>query len=136
MSGPRAVLAWTSIVGCSHQTGEQRQALVSENVMGKELKIEKILPSGSMFFSCHFWIVTFHLTFHMEMMTQSAGLRNDCTKHSFPFKWAVATDQTLCKRPLQNHLTTTLAQEVAIILIFKPRLGVLMGWAWTSYPSV
>ena len=54
---PRALL--TQDVGYgqsppSRGPDRQRQALVSEAVMG-ELKAEKILPTSSMFFSCHFW---------------------------------------------------------------------------------
>ena len=54
----------------------QRQALVSEAVMG-ELKAEKILPVLR-FSLAIFGILTIHVTFHVDMMTQSAGPRCGC----------------------------------------------------------
>lgn len=81
VNDPRALLTWAAVVGCGQsgldaaQMSRQTQALVSEEAMG-ELKAEKILPG--VFSSCHFWILTFRITLHMDMMTQSAGPRNGC----------------------------------------------------------
>ena len=79
MNNPGALLTWD--VGCgqsrpSRGPDGQRQALVSEAVM-RELKAEKVLPVLR-FSPAIFGILTFHVTFHVDMMTQSTGPRHGC----------------------------------------------------------
>ena len=79
MNNPGVLLTWD--VGCgqsrpSRSPDGQRQALVSEAVMG-ELKAEKILPVLR-FSLAIFGILTIHVTFHVDMMTQSTGPRCGC----------------------------------------------------------
>ena len=58
---------------------------------------------------------------------------------SFPFARSRCCRPSTVQNTLHNYLAMTLAQEVAVTLIFdigKPRPGALMGWAQTSDPGV
>ena len=73
------------------------------------------------------------------MVAQSAGPRRGVNDQSFPFSWISCCRPSAVQSTSHNYHATTLAQEVAVALIFyigKPRPGALTGWAQTSDPGV
>lgn len=84
---------------------EQRQAPISGKGRGEELHSEKILPPSSMFFSCRFWILTFHLLSHADAMIPNTSPRRGCASQSVPFLLSGCYRPSQVQSPLHQYLT-------------------------------